>query len=363
MKYWIALSMVNGIGEVLTKNLYSKFNNAKDIFEAEPKELIKVEGIGERNVQAIKNFKGWSRVEREISKIDRYGFKLLTLNDPEYPRSLKRIYNPPPFLYEKGVIIPRDEISIAIVGTRTPDRYGRQVTETLAGELGALGITIVSGMARGVDSIAHSETIKRGGRTIGVMGSGIDVVYPPENRRLYKAISENGAIISEFSLGTEPHAHNFPQRNRIISGLSLGVIVVQASAKSGSLISASFALDQNKEVFAVPGNIGKHLSRGTNWLIKKGAKLVETVDDVLGEVEQLNALHRKSKPEAREDTISLLSGREKAIYSVLKAEPLHVDNIIKLSGTDSSIVLSTLLSLELNGYIRKLPGMLFQIRN
>ncbi len=201
-----------------------------------------------------------------------------------------QIYNPPSYLYINGDISARDEISIAIVGSRIPSRYGRSVTETISGELASMGVTIISGMARGIDSIAHSEALKKGGRTIGVLGCGLDVVYPPENVKLYNAASENGALLSEFHLGTTPHSHNFPQRNRIISGLALRVVVVQASERSGSLISASFALDQNKEVFSVPGNIDHKLSRGTNWLIKRGAKLVETVDDILCEVDALRGL-------------------------------------------------------------------------
>ena len=207
-----------------------------------------------------------------------------------------------------------------------------------------------------------SQKLLKRGRTIGVLGCGLDIVYPPENVKLYKAVSENGAILSEFSLGTPPLSHNFPQRNRIISGLSLGVVVVQASEKSGSLISASFALDQNKEVFAVPGNVDRKLSRGTNWLIKKGAKLVETVDDILCEVEALRNL--KSSGLFEEDRAQKISDsltkNQKEVFSVLTRDPLHIDEIIKLTGLESSNLLSILLSLELNDYIAQLPGKHFQ---
>ena len=248
LKYWIALRMVDGVGGVVAKRLMAEFQNPESLFKADKNELSRVKKVVERNsgmiIEAIKGFSDWDKVEEEIRNIKKFGFNILTLDDPGYPESLLNIYNPPPILYVKGDIVPEDALSIAIVGSRMPDRYGRTITETLASELAARGITIVSGMARGIDSIAQAEALKRGGRTIAVLGSGLDVVYPEENGRLYDEISERGAVISEFPLRTGPLAQNFPQRNRIISGLSLGVIVVQASEKSGSLISASFALDQ-----------------------------------------------------------------------------------------------------------------------
>ncbi len=241
--------MVNGVGIVLIRNLLTKFDNAKDIFKASTKELAQIEGIGYKNADLIKSFNDWESVDQELDKIEKWGMKLLPLDDPEFPEYLLQTYNPPPLLYMKGDILDQDKLSIASVGSRVPDRYGRTVAETLSAELVSLGVTIVSGLARGIDSIAQSEAIKHGGRTIGVLGCGLDQIYPPENKNLYKAVSQNGAVLSEFNLGTPPIAQNFPRRNRIISGLSLGVVVVQASEKSGSLISASFALDQNKEVF------------------------------------------------------------------------------------------------------------------
>lgn len=361
-RYWIALSFVNGLGDVLIKNLYSAFRSAEDVFKASAKKLARVDGISEKMALAIKGFDEWDRVGEEIEKIKKSGFGFLPLNDPHYPEHLLQIYNPPSYLLMKGTLLPRDRVSIAIVGSRIPDRYGRIVTETLSGELAALGVTIVSGMARGIDSIAQEEALKRGGRTIAVLGSGIDVVYPPENKKLYRDISGNGAVLSEFLMGTPPIAQNFPRRNRIISGISLGVVVVQASDKSGSLISASFALDQNKEVFAVPGNVDRKLSRGTNWLIKKGARLVETVDDILNEIEVLRALKGDVSPELFENVLSALPDRERTVYSVLGSDPMHVDEIIKLTGLETSNVLSLLLSLELNGYIAQHPGKLFRRR-
>ncbi len=359
-KYWIALSFVNGLGDVHIKSLFVRFGSAEAVFKASRGELSKVEGIGDKTLDAIKGFDDWEKAEKEVQKIGAAGFSFLPLSDERYPEPLLHIYNPPPFLLMKGEMVPEDKLSIAIVGTRLPDRYGRTVTESLAGELAFLGVTVVSGMARGIDSIAQEEALKRGGRTVAVLGSGVDVVYPPENKRLYSMIAENGAAISEFLLGTPPMAQNFPKRNRIISGLSLGVVVVQASDKSGSLISASFALDQNKEVFAVPGNVGRKLSRGTNWLIKKGARLVETVDDILSEIEALRNLKSADSEEIRGAALSSLSDKERVVYSVLSTEPVHVDRIIKLTGFESSNVLSLLLSLELNGFISQHPGKLFR---
>jgi len=356
--------MVNGIGGVLTKNLFNRFQNPEDIFKAPKKELLIVEGIKDKNVESIKSFEDWEIVEKELAKIEKWGIKLLPLNDPDFPPSLLQIYNPPPILYISGKILPQDKLSISIVGSRIPDRYGRIMAESLSGELASMGVTIVSGMARGIDSIAQSEALKRGGRTIGVLGCGLDIVYPPENRKLYKEVSQNGAILSEFPLETPPIAQNFPRRNRIISGLSLGVVVVQASEKSGSLISASFALDQNKEVFAVPGNVDRKLSRGANWLIKKGAKLVETVDDILSEVEALRGLQSTDTLDLGwiEKNISSLSENQKEVFSVLKRKPIHIDEIIRITGIESSNLLSILLSLELNDYIAQLPGKYFQIK-
>ncbi|GJM16448.1 MAG: DNA processing protein DprA [Thermodesulfobacteriota bacterium] len=363
-KYWIALSMVNGIGIVLIRNLLIKFYSVKDIFEASKKELANVEGIGSKNAEAIKSFNNWDKVDQELEKIEKWGIQLLPLNDPEYPASLLQTYNPPPLLYMKGEILSQDTLSIAIVGSRVPDRYGRSVTETLSSELVSMGVTIVSGLARGIDSIAQSEALKKGGRTIGVLGCGLDQIYPPENKKLYTAVSQNGAVISEFNLGTPPIAQNFPRRNRIISGLSLGVVVVQASEKSGSLISASFALDQNREVFAVPGEVTKKLSRGTNWLIKRGAKLVETVDDIVSEIDALRKLQTSDlfEEDRNEKILASLSKGQKEVFSVLTKDPMHIDEITKMTGIESSSLLSTLLTLELNDFVAQLPGKHFQIK-
>ncbi len=360
--YWLGLSFVPGVGDVGYKNLISAFHNPKAVFEASVKDLDQVEGIGEKAAQAIKNFSGWERVDTEIQNLKRLGFKLVSMVDKDYPKNLYKIYYPPPILYVQGEILPGDAIALAIVGTRTADRYGRLLTERFASELASMGITVVSGMARGIDSVAHGAALKSGGRTIAVLGSGLDVIYPPENKNLYNQISENGAVISEFPLGSEPDAVNFPKRNRIISGLSLGVLVIQAPEKSGSLITASFALEQNREVFAVPGDIGSKLSCGTNTLIKKGAKLVDSIEDILGELEAFRRLKPIESPVEISRILERLNEDGKRIYSTITNEPIHIDDIITQSGFEPHRVLSTLLSLELEGFITQLPGKMFQLR-
>lgn len=361
-RYWLGLSFVPGVGDIGYKNLISRFHDPKAVFEASTDSLERVEGIGEKAARSIKNFSDWGRVETEIQNLSRFGFKLLSMSDEDYPKSLSKIYYPPSMLYVHGEICARDELALAIVGTRAADRYGRVVTERLASQLASMGITIVSGLARGIDSVAHSAALRSGGRTIAVLGSGLDVIYPPENKDLYNQISENGAVISELPLGSDPDAVNFPKRNRIISGLSMGVLVIQASEKSGSLITASFALEQNREVFAVPGNIGSKLSRGTNELIKKGAKLVASVEDILGEVEAFRRLEPSESTGKYGQIIERLEEDEKRVYGTLGNAPIHIDDIITGSGFESRRVLSILLSLELEGLITQLPGKMFQLR-
>ncbi len=365
-RYWLALEIATGIGHSVVKVLSTRYGSAEEIFSAPEQELASIEGVPPRSVEAIKSFSDWEIVDAEFEKLAKSRYGILPLNDPEYPSLLYNIHSPPPCLLTLGKVLPADDLAIAIVGSRLPDRYGRTVTETLAGELAALGVTVVSGMARGIDSAAHEAALKRGGRTIAVLGSGIDVVYPRENEELYESIAENGAILSEFFMGTAPLAQNFPRRNRIVSGLSLGVVVVQASEKSGSLISASFALEQNREVFAVPGNVDRKLSKGPNYLIKRGAKLVETVDDILGEVGALRSFGGRASLGAEAETGTVappsVTGPDKAVYEALGRDPVHIDEIIRLTGLDTPSVLSVLLTLELAGHALQHPGKFFSRR-
>jgi DNA processing protein len=284
-----------------------------------------------------------SREEKEIRK--------LTLQDKGYPAILKEIHDPPKELYIKGEIIPQDKVAIAIVGTRKYSQYGKQATLDIAGKLARLGITIVSGLAKGIDTFAHQAALENNGRTIAVLGSGMDrkSFSPLRNYELGEIITQNGAVISEYPQGTPGALFTFPQRNRIISGLSLGVVVVEAPQESGALITANLALEQNREVFAVPGDIYAKNSQGTNNLIKMGAKLVNDIEDIL---EELNLSHLINVP--RKEKIKPETKEEEIIISFLSAQPTHIDEIIKLSKLPVSAVNSTLMILELKKVVRNL---------
>jgi DNA processing protein len=283
LKYWIALRWVDGVGHVGFKALLSAFGSPRQAFDA-PFSMIKaVPGIGAKAARQIKDFANWETIEKEMDCARQAGVRIVTLQDPLYPPRLACIYDNPAYLYVKGNL-KDDDINIAFVGSRTASAHGLYTTERLCRELALRGVTIVSGMARGIDSAAHRGALAGRGRTIAVLGCGLDIVYPPENEKLFNDIAANGAVISEFPFSAPPNASNFPARNRIISGLSLGVVVVEAGEKSGSLITARIALEQGREVFAVPGSIDVSGSRGTNKLIKQGAKLIENIDDILEEV-------------------------------------------------------------------------------
>ncbi|MDP2277903.1 MAG: DNA-processing protein DprA, partial [Nitrospirota bacterium] len=266
-KYWLALSDVPDIGPITAKKLLALYKRPEKIFDAPHKELAGIPGIGYKKAKGLKEYSDWEKVEANIRKLESKGIKAVRLIDKDYPEPLKNIEDAPILFYMKGSFEREDRFSIAVVGSRKYSSYGKYAAEKLCSELSALGFTIVSGMARGIDTIAHISAIKSGGRTIAVLGSGIDVPYPPENKGLMENIAKSGCVISEFPLGAQPDRENFPKRNRLISGLSLGVLVVEAAADSGSLITASCALEQGKEVFAVPGNINSANSKGTNDLI------------------------------------------------------------------------------------------------
>jgi DNA processing protein len=358
--HWIALKSIRGIGEVTYKNLISRYSDPQKVFSADHKDLLRIEGLRPDSANLIKAFDDWETAKEEADKLEKLGLDLLVLSDPDYPKNLYNTYNPPPYLYVRGRLTEQDNRAIAIVGSRTPDIYGKRVTEQIAGELARNGNTIVSGLAKGIDTIAHRACLKAGGRTIAVLGSGIDLIYPYENRSLSYEMSQNGAVVSEFKIGTIPEAVNFPRRNRIISGLSLGVLVVQATEKSGSLITADFALEQNREVFAIPGNIESKLSKGTNKLIKRGAKLVNDIDDILEEIDGFMNTNNKKRV-SNIIQIDELESAERLIYEILSDDQLHIDQIIKRSNLDTSEVLTNLLSLEIKGIVSQLPGKYFQI--
>lgn len=299
-------------------------------------------------------------VEKELHFIKKYDIKLLTLNDNEYPASLKYTSDPPFILYVKGNLSKEDQIAVAVVGCRKPTVYGKVTTEKITGELSNAGFTIVSGLARGIDTIAHKKALENKGRTIAVLGSGLLNVYPSENKKLALDIEKNGAVVSEFSLFTKPEKFNFPRRNRIISGLSLGTIVMEAGAQSGALITARFALEQGREVFAVPGNIDSVCSRGTNNLIKQyGAKLIESYEDILEELKNILPEELVNKAGQSELKNIVLSDEENKVYCLLSNEPVDVDELAKKSNLSINVLLSVLVSLEIKGFIKQYPGKVF----
>jgi DNA processing protein len=281
------------------------------------------------------------------------GITLLTWDTPAYPTYLREIPNPPPVLYVQGEILPSDQWAVAVVGTRRLTTYGRQMTQDLVRGLVHNNVTVVSGLARGIDAIAHQTAIEVGGRTLAVLGSGLDCVYPAENRKLIPPLlAGQGAVISEYALGTQPEAKNFPPRNRVISGLSLGVIVVEAGQRSGALITADFALEQNREVMAVPGNVTSPASRGPNRLIQEGAKLITSVEDVLEELNLLMVAEHTAVQLALPET-----AEEAALLSALSRQPVHIDALCRATGLPSSQVSSTLTMMELKGMVQQVGGM------
>jgi DNA processing protein len=358
------LLSVEGIGPGKIRNLLAKFKNTKNILSADYTELLGVDGISTHLAKRIRKSsqereESEKFTETELKKLEGLGGQLISVWDEQYPQLLKKIYDPPLLFYLLGELKENDQYSIAIVGTRQPTNYGKVQTERISMDLAKQGITIVSGMARGIDSIAHNSAIKSGGRTIAVIGSGLDVIYPPENRKLFEKISETGAVISEFPLGTKPDAQNFPKRNRIISGLSLGVIIIETGITGGAMQTAAFALDQNREVFALPGNVGVKQADGTNLLIQKSeAELIRSAEDVILELElKLKPVLGKNIPKQQID----LSLFEEKIMNVMNSEPLHIDKIASLTNLSTSDCLVNLLSLEFKGLIKQLPGKMFAL--
>ncbi|MFQ6093505.1 MAG: DNA-processing protein DprA [bacterium] len=357
LEAWLTLNGVPGVGPARFRALLGRFGSPQAVLEAKVKDLLSVPGVDERTAQAIGLNQDPQFVHNQLELIEKHGVRVVTYRDEEYPENLKGIYDAPPLLFLRGELTEKDKYAVAIVGSRIPSEYGKLMAERLGGELAERGITIVSGMARGIDSVGHRGCLGRGGRTIAVLGCGIDVVYPAENRRLMEEIIESGAVVSEFPMETKPEGPHFPRRNRIISGLSLGVIIVEAGEKSGALFTAEFALNQNREVFAVPGQVTSMRSRGTNLLIKEGAKLVVSVEDVLEELAPW--LDRPLGPGPTIMPEIRLSEEEKRIYDALSDTPAHIDAIARQTQFSTSKALTLLLSMELNGAVKQLSGKMF----
>lgn len=351
----LKLYSVPGIGPGRMRLLLTTFKSPDEVLDAPIQKLLRVQGIEQKTANKLKNQVNEKFVDDQLNLINEHQVDIVTYWDKNYPAYLKKIYDPPVFLFVKGEIISEDELAIAIVGSRTTSTYGKVVTEQFAKELVESNITIVSGLARGIDTIAHKQALRSNGRTLAVLGSGMDKIYPPENKKLANQISESGAVISEYPFGTNPDAGNFPRRNRIISGLCLGVLVTEAGAKSGALITAFQALEQNREVFAVPGPIHSGKSMGSNQLIKEGAKLVQGVQDILQELEG-QVKQGIKKPQKKSPK---LSGLEKTIFDLLENEPMHVDNLAMKTNKSVPEVLTILLTLELLGVVKQLSGKMF----
>ena len=354
----VLLNMIPDIGWIKLKLLLGWFKDPAGIFKASVSELKSVKGIGQHTARAIKNAYSDYDIEKEIALIKNLGVSVTTLFEADYPFNLKNIYDPPILLYTKGTLKASDEFAVAIVGSRMCTYYGMNMAEKMASELACCGITIVSGLARGIDTAAHKGALKSKGRTVAVLGNGLSSVYPPENKALSEQAILNGTLISEFPMETPPYKQNFPRRNRVISGLSKAVLVVEAAKKSGALITADFALEQGRDVFAVPGMADRPLSTGTNTLIKQGAKLIDNVKDILDE------LGMPAASGITEDTGDHLPAEEsqKDIYSMLSNTPCHVDNIMQCTGIEAKQIESTLLCMQLKGFVKKLAGG-FYIRN
>ncbi len=352
IKYWVGFSLIPGIGQVRSVLLENKFGNLKEAWYAGPAEL-RATGLDSRSVDAIITRRPRISLDDEMEKLERHSVKAIICKDPSYPPLLREIDDHPPILYVRGNLIPEDECSIAIVGTRRASSYGRQTAEEMTCELTRHNITIVSGLAVGIDTVAHRAALKAGGRTIAVAGCGLDIVYPADNAALASQITEHGALISEFPLGTRPRADNFPRRNRIMSGISRGVLVIEAGERSGALITAHMAVEQNREVFAVPGNIYSPASKGTNRLIQEGAKLVRNCADVL---EELNLAMVPQQLEMPEPAPSV-TDTEAQLLELLSTETHHIDEICRRSGMSMPMVNSMLTILELRGIVKQVGSM------
>ncbi|MBN1875431.1 MAG: DNA-processing protein DprA [Anaerolineae bacterium] len=351
LQYWLGFNLVRGIGPVRLRALLDVFGNVRAAWEASEAELRDV-GLDRRTLENLLKARHQVDLERLLKQVDALEIQVLTWDSADYPALLRQIPDPPPVLFVKGELKDEDEWAVALVGTRKATVYGREVAQRLASDLAHNGVTVVSGLARGIDGVAHRSALEAGGRTIAVLGSGLNHIYPSEHFKLAQAISEHGTVISDYPLGTRPEASNFPPRNRIISGLSLGVLVVEADLKSGAMITADFAGDQGREVFAVPGSILSPASAGCNRLLRDGAAIVTEVRDIL---ETLHLGQLEEKQAVRQ--ILPANPMEAKLWEVLSAEPQHIDQIARMSSLPVETVNSTLVMMELKGLARQVGAL------
>ena len=353
----LRLSLVDGVGPRIRQSLLTRFGTPQNVFDAPSAELLEIDGVGPKIAASIMAAGHSRQAEQELVRCRELGVDLILRDDPAYPPSLGRICDPPGVLFSRGRIEPRDELAVAIVGSRRCTVYGRQQAEKLAGVLARAGLTIVSGLARGIDAAAHRGALEAGGRTIAVLGTGLANIYPPEHGELANAVAQHGAVVTEVSLETAPLPGLFPQRNRIIAGMSLGVVVIEASRNSGALHTVRHALEQGREVFAVPGRIDSLASEGCHDIIRDGAVLVRHADDILQGLGPLAAPVSSgcdgTVHTARE---LLLDDQERRILNLVPIDPVPVDQILREAGIEPSRALATLTVLEMRRLIRRLPG-------
>ncbi|MFP4660991.1 MAG: DNA-processing protein DprA [Halanaerobiales bacterium] len=371
--YWLGLSTISGLGSVRINKLLSHFSSVSRIWQANEGELKQVSGIGKLAKKIVEQREGFD-IDKLLNQLSKDNINYITVLDEEYPEKLKNIYDPPPVLFYKGELnfaFP----AVSIIGSRRCTTYGKKTAEKIAYQLANRGITVISGMARGIDTRGHIGALKAKGRTIAVLGSGLDIIYPPENKELFEQIQKNGTVLSEYPPGVEPLAGNFPQRNRIISGLSIGVLVIEAASRSGSLITANLALEQGRDVFAIPGNIDRPQSKGTNDLIKKGAKMVTGVEDIveelylyknIGQLESkadgnkkqgIDILVNKKENNRIKSNYPELNDEEREVLEVFQKEvDLTLEQLIKLTDKSPARMNTILLKLELKGIISRSAG-------
>jgi DNA processing protein len=360
----VALNMVDGIGPIRVRQLLERFGNPAAVLGANQHQLMQAKGIGADTAQAIVNWEKTVDLAAELKRINDFGCRIVIQEDEEYPALLREIYDPPIVLYVKGGLLPKDKNSVAMVGSRMTTPYGLEVARKLAYQLAYLGVTVVSGGARGIDTAAHQGALTAKGRTLAILGTGINLVFPNENAQLYERIIENGALVTQFPFNRPGDKQSFPIRNRIVAGMTLGTVVVEANLTSGSLITANFAAEYGRQVFAVPGRVDSPRSKGCHDLIKKGAKLCESAEDILSEFEYL--FPATNRPSSAAETGVLpaleLSENEQLVFDTLSNEEISIDDVIRKSGLPSSAASVALLSLEMKRLIRQLPGKMF-LRN
>ncbi len=366
-KYWLAFSRVGGIGVVRLRRLFDYFGSLEAAWAARAGDFMQA-GLEPKLIERVLNFRPNFDPEREMEKLAGKGIEIATLGSPNYPERLGQIDQPPPVLYLRGELMPQDNLALAVVGTRQATNYGRSAAASICAELAGQGVTIVSGLAKGIDTVAHEAALKAGGRTLAVLGSGVDVIYPPENRGLAAKIADpnspNGAIISEYAPGVQPEAANFPPRNRIVSGLSLGVFVVESNIKGGALITVDFAVEQGREVFGLPGSIYNPTSAGVNRLIRQGsARLVTSAEEILEELRPGGLFDAQDRQTRQELLAAGDSDIERQLLKILRqaGEPVHVDEICQESGLPTAEVSSQLVMLELKGFVMSLSGMRYSV--